>query len=341
MPYAVANARGVVMVDVAKRAGVSQKTVSRVVNNAPHVRPGVRDRVMTAIAELGYHPNVAAQALARNRTHVIGMLAIASDLYGPARRVFTIEQATRRHGFRLALASLPDLERDTVAAGVQDLLGSGVEGIVVEVPNHLVDLDLGRLDLPVVTSAGRIAGVARQAVIDTDQADAARQATNYLLGLGHETVWHLAGPRDWDAARKRLTGWRAALRDAGRRVPPVFYGDWSARAGYQRGLELARRDDVTAVFAANDHMAMGLLRAIAETGRRIPEDISVMGYDNVPEAEFQMVPLTTVGSDESGTAERMLSELVALIEGDEPPEAEIDLGFSLIFRRSSGPPPSR
>src|SRR5690242_17814778 len=119
MPNAGAAAKGVVMVDVAKRAGVSQKTVSRVVNNAPHVRPGVRDRVIAAIEELGYHPNVAAQALARNRTHVIGMLTIATSLYGPARRVFSIEQATRRHGFNFALASLPDLDRETVAGGVQ------------------------------------------------------------------------------------------------------------------------------------------------------------------------------------------------------------------------------
>src|SRR5690242_2733464 len=111
MPPTGPNAKGVVMVDVARLAGVSQKTVSRVVNNAPYVRPDVREKVIAAIEELGYRPNVAAQALARNRTHVIGMLAAATSLHGPARRVFTIEQAARRHGYSLALATLPDLDR--------------------------------------------------------------------------------------------------------------------------------------------------------------------------------------------------------------------------------------
>src|SRR6478609_10355525 len=149
--------RGVVMVDVARRAGVSQKTVSRVVNNAPHVRPDVRDKVNAAIEELGYRPNVSAQALARNRTHTIGMLAVGTDLHGPARRVFSVERAARRHGYALALAALPDLDPQTVADGVASLLGRGVEGLVIEVPTHAVRLDLTGLgEIPVVTSGGRI-----------------------------------------------------------------------------------------------------------------------------------------------------------------------------------------
>jgi LacI family transcriptional regulator len=269
------------------------------------------------------------------------MLAVGTGLHGPGRRVAGIDQAARRHGYALALATLPDLERETVADGVRNLLGRGIEGLVLEVPSHLVDLDLSRLgDIPVVTSAGRIAGLRRQAVVDVDQVESARRVTNYLLGLGHRTVWHLAGPRDWDAAQKRLSGWRSALREARRPVPRVRYGDWSARSGYRHGLELARHDDLTAIFVANDQMAMGLLRALGEAGRRVPADVSVVGYDDVPEAEFQMVPLTTVASDERQTAERLLAELVGLIEGGVPPADEIDLGFSLVIRRSSGPPPA-
>lgn len=332
--------KGVVMVDVARRAGVSQKTVSRVVNNAPHVRPDVRDKVHAVIEELGYRPNVAAQALARQRTHSIGMLVVGASLSGPARRLFSVDQAARRHGYTVALATVPDLAPASVAEGVENLLARGIEGLVIEVPSHLARFDSRLLaDLPVITSAGRIAGLPRQTVVDVDQAASAREATAYLLGLGHRTVFHVAGPRDWDAAEKRRQGWRSALLAARAPVPRVLFGDWSARSGYRLGLRLAARPEVTAIFVANDHMAMGALRALAESGRRVPDDVSVFGYDDVPEAEFQMVPLSTVAIDADQAAERILSELVSMIEGGHPAAAPIDLGWELVLRASTGPPP--
>jgi DNA-binding LacI/PurR family transcriptional regulator len=330
--------RGVLMVDVARLAGVSQKTVSRVVNKAPYVRPDVRDKVNEAIAELGYRPNVAAQALARERTHTIGVLALGTALLGPSRRVFTLEQAARRHGYALALGSVPDLSREHVAEGIATLLARGAEGIVIEVPTHLVELDAAQLsDLPVVTSAGPISGLPRQSVVDIDQTRISHELTRYLLDLGHDTVWHIGGPREWDATTKRLIGWRSALRESGRQIPRVLYGDWSARSGYRLGRKLAARDGVTAVFAANDHMAMGVLRAFSEIGRRIPDDVSVVGFDDVPEAEFQMVPLTTVAVDAEKIAERILSELVHMIEGGEPTAEIVDSNAQLVIRASSGP----
>ena len=333
--------RGVVMFDVARVAGVSQKTVSRVVNGAPYVRPDVRERVNRAIEELGYRPNAAAQALRRERSHTIGVLALGTRLYGPSRRIFTVEHEARRLGYTLALASVPDLSARSVAEGIGRLLNRGVEGLVVEVPTHLIDLDPAQLaGLPVVTSTGWITGVSRQAVVDIDQEEACRGLTSYLLGLGHGTVWHVAGPRDWDAAQKRIHGWRSALRDAGRRVPRLLYGDWSAASGYEQGRKLAARDDVTAVFAGNDQMAMGILRAFHEAGREIPGDVSVVGFDDVPEAEFQMVPLTTVGVDADEAAQRTLDELLKMIEGAEPPTDVVTLpGTKLIIRNSSGPAP--
>jgi DNA-binding LacI/PurR family transcriptional regulator len=330
--------RGVVMFDVARLAGVSQKTVSRVVNGAPYVRPDVRARVNRAIEELGYRPNVAAQALRRVRSHTIGVLALGTRFFGPSRRVFTLEHEARQLGYTLALASVPDLSARSVAEGIGTLLNRGVEGLVVEVPTHLIDIDPAQLaGLPVVTSRW-LHDVPRQAVVDIDQEGACRELTRYLLGLGHHTVWHVAGPRDWDAAQKRLNGWRSALRDAAVRVPRVLYGNWSAASGYEQGRRLAARDDVTAIFAANDQMAMGILRALHEAGREIPGDVSVVGFDDVPEAEFQMVPLTTVGIDADQAAQRILAELLHMIEGGEPPAKAVTLpGTELIIRRSSGP----
>src|SRR4029450_11391734 len=147
--------RGVVMVDVARLAGVSQKTVSRVVNDAPYVRPDVRERVNRAIEELGYRPDVAAQGVARERTHTIGVLSMGTRLVGPSRRIFTLEHEARRLGYTMALVSVPDLSARSVADGVAALLKRGVEGVVVEVPTHLVEFDPGQLaGVPVVTSAG-------------------------------------------------------------------------------------------------------------------------------------------------------------------------------------------
>jgi LacI family transcriptional regulator len=330
------------MVDVARRAGVSQKTVSRVVNNAPHVRPDVRERVNQAIEELGYLPNVAARALASQRTHTIGVLAAGAAMLGPARRLYSLEQAARQHGYTLTVTSLTDLSASCVAKGLRGLLARGVEGLVIEVPTHLVEVDALQLGgRPVVTSAGPIAGIENQTVIDIDQAGICRQLTEYLLSLSHETVWHVAGPHDWDAAAERRTGWQSALESAGRRVPPVLVGDWSARSGYEHGRTLAARDDVTAVFAANDHMAMGLLRAFGEAGRHIPRDVSIAGYDDVPEAEFQMVPLTTVAIDSDTAAERILSELVHMIELGRPTTDSVALAARLVVRRSTGRCPDR
>ena len=283
------DSRGVVMVDVARLAGVSQKTVSRVVNDAPYVRPDVRERVKRAIEELGYRPNVAAQALARERTHTIGVLSLGTRLIGPSRRVLTLEQEARRQGYTTALVSVPDLSARSVADGVATLLKRGVEGVIVEVPTHLVELDAGQLaGVPVVTSAGWIDGIAQQAVVDVDQEQACRELTAYLLGLNHETVWHIAGPRDWDAAQKRVSGWRSALQAAGRRVPRVLYGDWSAASGYRHGLTLAGRSDATAIFAANDHMAMGVLRAVrrgraGDPGRRLDRGLRRRPRGRVPD----------------------------------------------------------
>src|SRR5829696_7729039 len=296
--------RSVVMMDVARVAGVSQKTVSRVVFGAPHVRADVRERVNRAIKDLGYRPNVAAQALARERSHTIGVLALGTPLIGPSRRVFTLEHEARRLGYTMVLTSVPDLSARSVASGIDALQKRGVEGLVVEVPTHLIDVDPTQLvGLPIVTSAGWITGVSGQAVLDVDQEEACRELTGYLLGLGHETVWHVAGPRDWDAAQNRLNGWRSALRAADRRVPRVHFGDWSAASGYQEGRRLAARDDV-------------------------------------PEAEYQMVPLSTVAVDAKGAAQRILAELLRMIEGGDPPAEAIKLpGTKLIIRRSSGPAP--
>jgi DNA-binding LacI/PurR family transcriptional regulator len=336
--------QGIVMVDVAREAGVSQKTVSRVINEAPYVRPEVRERVLAVIDELGYSPNVAARALVnqQRRTHVIGVIAVGLPLFGPANRVFSLEQAARGRGYELALASLPDMSPAGMRDAIHGLLSRGVEGIILEVPNHLVDVDEGVFrGVPIASSVGQIPGVRQQLVVDTFQTEMGCLATEHLLGLGHETVFHVAGPAGWDASRERRRGWSTALAAAGRREPEVLEGDWSARSGYELGQQLAARPDVTAIFAANDSQAMGVMRALTEAGRAVPGDVSVVGNDDVPEAEFLMVPLTTLRADQRAISEKVLSGLVALIEDRDPEDAGPPIARELVIRSSTGPPPPR
>jgi DNA-binding LacI/PurR family transcriptional regulator len=134
-------------------------------------------------------------------------------------------------------------------------------------------------------------------VVTVDQVAGAAAATRHLLELGHRTVWHVAGPADWLEARQRVDGWMAALEAAGAAPPPLVAGDWSASSGYEIGKRLASVRDVTAVFAANDQMALGILRAMHEAGRDVPRDLSVVGFDDIPEAQFFTPPLTTVHQD--------------------------------------------
>lgn len=327
-----------VMTDVARVAGVSQKTVSRVINDAPHVRSDVRERVLAAIRELGYRPNTAARALATQRTHVIGAIAVGTRYYGPATRLLAIEHAARAKGYTLAINSAPDPWIDDVRGAVESLLHRGAEGIILEIPSTDLDLDTGLLrDIPVVSNVGVLPGVRHIALVGADQHDVGQLVARHLLDLGHVRFAHVAGPRRWDAAADRQAGWQQELRTAGHDPGAVVEGDWSARSGYALGYELAR-SGVTAIFAANDSMAMGVVRALIESGLRVPQDVSVVGVDDVPEAEFQVIPLTTVRLDQTVSTARALHDLVAMIEGDDHLDPATDPPPTLVPRRSSGPP---
>jgi DNA-binding LacI/PurR family transcriptional regulator len=300
-----------VMADVARAAGVSEMTVSRVLNGSPSVRPATRDRVLDAMREFDYRPNPAARALVTGRSSTVGVVSMDSTLFGPASTLFGLEQAAHAAGYVVTVASVRDLTRESIAGAVDRLHRQGVEGVLVIAPHVAAQTALRQVPktLPlVVVEAGTGGGFP---VVAVDQAAGARLATEHLLGLGHRTVWHLAGPSDWLEAQARERAWQAALEAAGAPVPPVLRGDWSARSGYELGRELAERDGVSAVFAANDPMALGLLRALDEAGRTVPDDISVVGFDDMPEAEFFIPPLTTIRQDFDEVGKRGMALLLA------------------------------
>jgi DNA-binding LacI/PurR family transcriptional regulator len=331
--------RRAVMGDVAKLAGVSHQTVSRVINGSTHVRPETRQRVLAAMGRLDYRPNQAARALVTGRSGALGVVSFDTTLYGPASTLFAIEQAAHAAGYFITIVSLLVLDRTSVLGAVERLRVQGVDGILVITPQEgaadaLVNLPAG---VPLVAvEAGRPNSVPLVAV---DQFAGAVSATQLLLDLGHETAWHVAGPRDFLEAQQRADGWRATLEGAGAQVPPVLVGDWSPASGYRVGQQLAADPDVTAIFVANDQMALGVLRALHERGREIPREVSIVGFDDIPEAQYFTPPLTTVRQDfgEMGRSSlRLLLELMR--ETDQPPQ-RVTIAPELVVRRSTGPPP--
>jgi DNA-binding LacI/PurR family transcriptional regulator len=325
--------RAVVMADVAKLAGVSLQTVSRVINDSPHVRAATRQRVEDAMRKLEYRPNPVARALVTGRSRTLGVVSFDTTLFGPASTLFGIERAAHDADYFVSIVSLRSLDRSSVMSAVERLRAQGVDGILVIAPQESASQAILHLpqDVPVVAAeAGPGDSVPLVAV---DQVEGARLATQHLLDLGHRTVWHISGPADWLEAQQRVDGWRATLEAAGASPPPVLVGDWSARAGHELGRELG--PDVTAVFVANDQMALGVLRSLHEAGRRIPADISVVGFDDIPEAEYFTPPLTTVRQNFNEMGRRSLLLLLEQIESRSRTPVRETVPPELIVRAST------
>ena len=332
------NTREPAMVDVARLAGVSHQTVSRVLNNHPNVRVETARRVRAAIAELGYRPNRAARALVTGRSQLLGVVALNTTLYGPASLLTAFERAAGNAGFAVSVGSVGSLDRQSISAVIERHLDQRVAGIVAIAPvaSAAEAMDGLTAEVPLVTIDGDPQRTT--AGVTVDQAAGARAATQHLLDAGHRTVWHVSGPADWFDSAGRVSGWEATLRDAGAEVPPVLPADWSAASGYRVGQTLARIPEVTAVFAANDHLALGILRALHERGLRVPDDISVVGFDDVPEAGYFIPPLTTVRPDFHAVAERALTLLLLQIEAGTPSAELHTLAPALVQRDSVARP---
>ena len=331
--------RTAVMADVARLAGVSHQTVSRVINDSAHVRAETRARVLAAMRTLDYRPNPAARALVTGRSRTLGVVSFDTTLYGPASTLFAIEQAAHAAGYFITIVSLLAMDRASVLGAVDRLRVQGVDGILVITPQEGAAAAVANLPsaVPVVAvEAGRPGSVP---VVAVDQFAGAVSATQLLLDLGHRTVWHIAGPPDFLEAQQRVEGWRATLDAAGAQAPPLLTGDWSPRSGYEVGRRLAEDPEVTAVFVANDQMALGVLRALHERGRSIPREISIVGFDDIPEAQYFTPPLTTVRQDFGEMGRSSLRLLLDLMQSGQPP-SRLTIAPELIVRRSTAPPPA-
>ena len=309
------NRRPPIMADVARLAGVSSQTVSRVVNDQGPTSPATRQRVQEAIRQLGYRPNKAARALATTRSATIGVIGTQGGLWGPGTVHRSVESAARAAGYSVSSVSLETVSRSELTEAVEHLLNQHVEGVIMIAGfDEAVELahqqDVG---VPFVVVVGDAASA--RCETDTAQFEAARTAVRHLLDLGHVRVAHVAGPRNWVEARAREAGWRSALAQAGLRPAPPVRGDWSVASGYRAGQRIAAAGEATAVFAANDEMAVGVLRALAEAGLRVPSDVSLVGFDDIPLSAYLVPPLTTVRQDLQAVGRSAVHALRAAIGG--------------------------
>ncbi|WP_020523740.1 LacI family DNA-binding transcriptional regulator [Catelliglobosispora koreensis] len=330
--------RRISMADVARLAGVSSQTVSRVSNGHPSVIGTTREQVLKAMRELGYRPNSAARALKRGEFRTIGVILFTLSSTGNSRTLEAIANHAAAEGYAITLIPVAVPTQDSVLGAFTRLGELAVDGVIVIMEVHL--LDAATVTLPphvqvvvVDSDAGD-----RYSVVDTDQADGAGQAVTHLLELGHETVWHITGPRESFASSRREQAWRQALEAAGRAVPTPLHGDWSAESGYQAGLMMAEDPSCTAIFAANDQMALGVLRALHDRGRSVPGDVSVVGFDDIPDASSFIPPLTTVHQDFAEVGRRCVQGVLRQIDRGEPEHGTTLVPTRLVVRESTATP---
>ncbi|MET0975782.1 MAG: LacI family DNA-binding transcriptional regulator [Leifsonia sp.] len=329
--------RGPSMADVAREAGVSGQTVSRVSTGRPNVDEATRDRVLAAMSKLGYRPNSAARALRSGHFRTLGVIMFTLSSFGNMRTLDAIAVASAAAGYSITLIPVQQPTQGEVSTAFSRLSEQAVDGVIIIIEAHLLDeVDITLppgLPVVVVDSSARY----QYPVVDNDQAAGARLATEHLLGLGHATVHHISGPLSSYSAERRRRSWADTLATHGCPVPEAIIGDWSTDSGYRAGLDLADDPSVTAIFAANDQMALGVLRALHERGVAVPGDVSVVGFDDMEEASSFWPPLTTVHQHFDEVGRQSVSQLLEEINGDVPDAVNVLVPTELVVRASTGP----
>jgi DNA-binding LacI/PurR family transcriptional regulator len=290
---------------------------------------------------LRYRPNNAARHLVSRQSKIIGCVS-SITFYGPARIMVSVEMTAKKHGYNVMLSELPEVNLEEVRRSIDELCARQVDGIVFliplqlemdfvrsicqEVPFIAIDVDLGP-QLPIVV---------------VDQERGSRLAIQHITGLGHRKIAFICGPYQWRAAKLRTRGWMKALQRANLSPGPMLEGDWSAKSGYFAALELIRhhRGEFTALVTANDHMALGALSAFQENEIKVPDEVSVIGYDGMPESEFYQPPLSTIYQDFAALGEVSVEFLLRMINQPSTSPQRFILKPILIARRSTAQPRS-
>lgn len=326
------------MAEVAAAAGVSQQTVSRVINDSAAVSAETAKKVRAAIDALEYRPNLAARALATGNTRIIGVLVSSTTLSGPSGTLLGIEQTARKGGYWVSMAGLQSKTADEVAGVISHFINQRVDGIIAVAQTRVaVDATLaavGAMPTVLVTSGQVPDGCFS---VDIDQTAGARQLMTILRGLGHTRIAHISGPMGDLHAEARIEGWRSSLPDGAEEI--LVEGDWSSGSGYRAAMSLLASGEMpTAVFAGNDRMAFGVLRSLNERGLTVPHDISVVGFDDIEGSDCSIPPLTTINQNHSALGTAAMELLLEAMAGE--PARSVKIPGQLVVRASTGVPRS-
>jgi LacI family transcriptional regulator len=332
--------------EVASVAGVSTQTVSRVINERPDVSQETRRRVQDVISRLGYRPSALARSLIRQRSYTLGVVIAGLKHIGPSRTLSGITVAAEEAGYALLLKELPSGEEKNIEPIFQTLLSRHVDGIIWAVPEigenrrwvHQHPFDL---DIPIVYLT--MESQKNISVVSVDNYLGGRIATSHLLEQGYRNIGHITGPLDWWEARQRKLAWHDRLKEAGLTIRDKHWseGNWSSASGAQAvGKLFEQYPKMDSIFVANDQMALGVLQIANQRGMRIPEDIGVVGFDNIPESAYFLPPLTTVQQDQYYVAKVAVQQIIKIIELgwqglDHVDQQSIILPPTLVVRQSS------
>ena len=332
LPVSMPRARPATIRDVARLAGVSHQTVSRVINNLPGMSDATRLRVEGSMRQLGYRPNRTATALATNRSKTIGIVCTDTGRFGAPKALRTIERAAREADYHVSTVNITTLGPENMTRALEYLADQKIEGLIVLAPQAAMIDHVMATGVKVPFVAVEATGRATAHSVAIDNRLGGRLATEHLISLGHQRIAHVSGPLDWLDAQERIAGWREALEHAGLPASTPVTGDWSPASGNAAAERIASRD-VTAVFCANDAMALGLFYGLRSRGLEVPRDLSVVGFDDIPESEFFLPPLTTVSPDYNEVGRRCVQLLLQLLDGNESAGSLVEP--RLVVRESS------
>lgn len=336
------NHKRVTIKEVAATAGVSTQTVSRVVNGRPDVAPDTREHVQTVIQQLGYRPSKIARSLIQGQSMTLGVVSFGIGLYGPSLELQGIQEASEQAGYSLMLNILPDAEKFDADKILSNILSYHVDGILWAVPEIGQNRDwtqalLHNLTVPIVFL--NVQPRPHQTTVVINNRMGGKLATRHLLEQGRERIGIITGPMSWWEARQRELGWREELLANGRSVDESYiaHGDWTPQSG-ERGLQMLLdwHPNMDALFACNDQMVLGALNVARQKGLRVPEDLAIVGFDDIPEAPYFYPSLTTVRQNMIQLGREGVQQLISLIENPDQGDLEaIRLHPELIVRDSS------
>ncbi len=306
--------------DVAQAAGVSTQTVSRVMNKFSYVSKETRQRVEAVVRQLGYNPSALARSLSQQRSYTLGVVTFGLKYIGPSRTINGIADKADEFGYMLLMKELDNFNANSMDDVIDSLLARQVDGILWVAPeigdNHAwVEEQKAKITVPVLFLA--MQPRASISSVSTDNFQGAVMAVQHLLDCGRKKIGHISGPLRWWEADERKRGWRETLKSAGYEPSDqhCVEGNWSSSSGEQAFIQLLESfPDIDAVFVANDQMALSVLREAFRRGIRIPEQLAVIGFDNIPESAYFYPSLTTIYQDLQLLGEQAVQSVVEMIQ---------------------------